>query len=329
MLKNKNAINMKSEPLMYLPNVNSLMKISLGLIFFTMLSTVLVYAETSFDVPYTATGLNVIGIESDNESMSLIFSVNVTDLDSKLSVVLDRSFFDSVYNKLPIDYIVLADGDYALFEETEINSLSRTLNITVPSGTEELEILGSILDDSFPIVLVDTNETSYFKTAADKAAADKAAADKAAADKAAADKAAADKAAADKAAADKAAADKAAADKAAADKAAADKAAADKAAADKAAADKAAADKAAADKAAQTQCGPGTILQNDSCVLDERCGPGTSLEDEVCVLDSVPVTSSSSGSSKDLIMGVTIAFVIAGVIGILLALVARANRNKN
>ena len=279
MLKNKNAINMKSEPLMYLPNVNSLMKISLGLIFFTMLSTVLVYAETSFDVPYTATGLNVIGIESDNESMSLIFSVNVTDLDSKLSVVLDRSFFDSVYNKLPIDYIVLADGDYALFEETEINSLSRTLNITVPSGTEELEILGSILDDSFPIVLVDTNETSYFKTAADKAAADKAAADKAAADKAAADKAAADKA--------------------------------------------------AADKAAQTQCGPGTILQNDSCVLDERCGPGTSLEDEVCVLDSVPVTSSSSGSSKDLIMGVTIAFVIAGVIGILLALVARANRNKN
>ena len=275
---------MKSEPLMYLPNVNSLMKISLGLIFFTMLSTVLVYAETSFDVPYTATGLNVIGIESDNESMSLIFSVNVTDLDSKLSVVLDRSFFDSVYNKLPIDYIVLADGDYALFEETEINSLSRTLNITVPSGTEELEILGSILDDSFPIVLVDTNETSYFKTAADKTAADKAAADKTAADKAAADKTAADKTAADKA---------------------------------------------AADKAAQTQCGPGTILQNDSCVLDERCGPGTSLEDEVCVLDSVPVTSSSSGSSKDLIMGVTIAFVIAGVIGILLALVARANRNKN
>ena len=215
-----------------------------------------------------------------------------------------------------------------MFEETEINSLSRTLNITVPSGTEELEILGSILDDSFPIVLVDTNETSYFKAAADKAAADKAAADKAAADKAAADKAAADKAAADKAAADKAAADKAAADKAAADKAAADKAAADKAAA-AAAADKAAADKAAADKAAQTQCGPGTILQNDSCVLDERCGPGTSLEDGVCVLDSVPVTSSSSGSSKDLIMGVTIAFVIAGVIGILLALVARANRNKN
>ena len=39
-------INLKSERLAYFPNVNFLMKISLGLIFFTMLSTVLVYAET-------------------------------------------------------------------------------------------------------------------------------------------------------------------------------------------------------------------------------------------------------------------------------------------
>ena len=91
---------------MYLPNVNSLMKISLGLIFFTMLSTVLVMLKPLLMFLTLLLVLNVIGIESDNESMSLIFSVNVTDLDSKLSVVLDRSFFDSVYNKLPIDYIV-------------------------------------------------------------------------------------------------------------------------------------------------------------------------------------------------------------------------------
>ena len=46
MLENKNINNLKSERLAYFPNVNFLMKISLGLIFFTMLSTVLVYAET-------------------------------------------------------------------------------------------------------------------------------------------------------------------------------------------------------------------------------------------------------------------------------------------
>ena len=255
--------NLKSELIAYSPNVNSLMKISLVLIFFTILSTAFVYADdSSFDVPYTATGMTITEIESDTESMSLIFSVDVHDLNGTLNVVLDRSFFDSVYNKIYTDFIILADGDYALFEETEINSNTRTLSITVPSGTEDIEIIGSILDDSLPIILVDSDENKSPSHVIDKAAADKAAADKAAADKAAADKAAADKAAADKAAADKAAADKAAADKAAADKAAADKAAADKAAADKA----------AADKAAQTQCGPGTILEGNACVLDDRCG---------------------------------------------------------
>jgi len=326
--------NLQSKRVAYFPNVNSLMKISFGLIFFTMFSTAFVYAETisadetSFDIVYTATGMTITGIESDVESMSLILSVDVTDLNGTLDVTLDRSFFDSVYHKVHTDFFILADGDEALFEETEINSQSRTLTIIVPSGTEDLEIIGSILDDSLPIILVNSNENKSLSDVVDKAVADKAAADKAAADKAAADKAVADKAAADKAVADKAAADKAAADKAAADKAAADKAAADKA--DKAAADKAAADKAVADKAAQEQCGPGTILQDSSCVLDERCGPGTILADGVCILDSTSVTSTtSSGYTKELIISVTVAFAIAGIIGIVVALISKANRNKN
>ena len=45
MLKNKNLSTLKSERSMYFPNLNSLMKISLGLILFTLISTVIVYAE--------------------------------------------------------------------------------------------------------------------------------------------------------------------------------------------------------------------------------------------------------------------------------------------
>ena len=191
MLENKNINNLKSELVTYSPNVNSLMKISLGLIFFTILSTAFVYAEDSFDVAYSTTGMSIIEIESDTESMSLIFSVDVTDLNGKLNIVLERAFFDSVYNRINSDFIILADGDYALFEETEINSKTRTLSITVPSGTEDIEIIGSILDDSLPIILVDSNKNKSLSDVMDKAAADKAAADKAAADKAAADKAAA------------------------------------------------------------------------------------------------------------------------------------------
>ena len=238
MLENKNINNLKSELVTYSPNVNSLMKISLGLIFFTILSTAFVYAEDSFDVAYSTTGMSIIEIESDTESMSLILSVDVTDLNGKLNIVLERAFFDSVYNRINSDFIILADGDYALFEETEINSKTRTLSITVPSGTEDIEIIGSILDDSLPIILVDSNKNKSLSDVMDKVAAD---------------------------------------------------------------------------KVAQAQCGPGTILEGNACVLDSTLAKS-----------SAPI-----GYTKELIASVTITLGIAGIIGIILALVARANKNKN
>ena len=237
--------NLKFERLRPFPNVNSLIKISLGLIFFTILSTAFVYAETisvdvdgtSFDIPYTTTGMTVTGIESDTESMSLIFSVDVTDSTGTLNVELERSFFDSIYDDIDDLFFILADGDEAISEEIQTTSQSRSLTIKVPSGTEDLEIIGSAFNNSIEEPIVENIPNN--------------------------------------------------------------------------------------------ECGPGTILEDDICILDQRCGPGTILEDGACVLDSTPVTSSSSGNSKELIMSITVAFVIAGIIGIILALISRANRNKN
>ena len=260
------------EKLSYLPNVNSLLKISLGLIFFTILSTALVYAEslsvdvdgTSYDVNYTATGMTVSGIEADLDFISLIFTVDVTSSGS-LDVTFDRAFFDSIYNGVDDDFIILADGDEPNFTETLTNFQSRTLSIELPVGTEEVEIIGSSFDNT----ISDSGD--------------------------------------------------------------ADKAAADKAAADKAAADKAAADKAAADKDTQTQCGPGTILKSGECVLDERCGPGTVLQNGACVLDStsVPKTTVSKGMGKELVTGVIAAIVIAGIVAVILGIMAKASQSKN
>ena len=247
--------NLKFERLRPFPNVDSLMKISLGLIFFTILSTAFVYAETisvdvdgtSFDVQYTAVGMTVTGIESDTESASLIFSVDVTDSTGILNVELERSFFDSIYDDTDDLFFILADGDEAISEEIQSTSQSRSLIITVPSGTEDLEIIGSVFNNSVeePIVEEPIVEEPIVENIPNN------------------------------------------------------------------------------------ECGPGTILEDDICILDQRCGPGTILEDGACVLDSAPVTSSSSGNSKELIMSITVAFVIAGIIGIILALISRANRNKN
>jgi hypothetical protein len=249
-LDNKNMNNLKSERVAYLPNVNSLMKISLGLIFFTILSTAFVYAETisadvdgtSFDIVYTTMGMNIVGIESDTESMSLILSVDVTDLNGKLDVVLDRSFFDSVYDDVDDLFFILADGDEVISKEIQTTSQSRTLSITVPYGTEELEIIGSVFGSSVEEIIV---EEIIVNDVPDN------------------------------------------------------------------------------------ECGPGTILENNICVLDQRCGPGTILEGNACVLDSTLVKSSTPGHTKELIKSVTTALGIAVIIGIILAIIARANKNKN
>jgi len=257
--------NLKSERVAYLPNVNSLMKISLGLIFFTILSTAFVYAETisadvdgtSFDIVYTTMGMNIVGIESDTESMSLILSVDVTDLNGKLDVILDRSFFDSVYDDVDDLFFILADGDEVISEEIQTTSQSRTLSITVPYGTEELEIIGSVFNSSVEEIIVE--EIIVEEIIVEEIIVEEI----------------------------------------------------------------------IVNDVPDNECGPGTILENNVCVLDKRCGPGTILEGNACVLDSNLVKSSTPGHTKELIMSVTTALGIAGVIGIILAIIARANKNKN
>jgi hypothetical protein len=246
-----------------------------------------VYAETipvdiegtSYDVDYTATGMTVSGVEADLDFISLILTVDVAESPGTLDITFDRTLFDSTFEGLDDDFIILADGDEPVFSETQTNSVSRTLSIELPAGTEEIEIIGSSFNTP--------SDTTDDSAAADKAAADKAAADKAAADKAAADKAAADKAAADKAA--------------------------------------------AVTTTTATQCGPGTILKDGACVLDERCGPGTIFKDGTCVLDSTPqpTTTSVKGLGKDLMMGLIAAIAIAGVVGIILGIMAKASKSND
>ena len=277
MLDYSGAEKTQTQRLNPLPNVNSLLKISLGLIFFTLLSTALVYAETipldiegtSYDVDYTATGMTVSGVEADLDFISLILTVDVAESPGTLDITFDRTLFDSTFEGLDDDFIILADGDEPVFSETQTNSVSRTLSIELPAGTEEIEIIGSSFNTP--------SDTTDDSATADKAAADKAAADKAAADKAAADKAA------------------------------------------------------AVTTTTATQCGPGTILKDGACVLDERCGPGTIFKDGTCVLDSTPqpTTTSVKGLGKDLMMGLIAAIAIAGVVGIILGIMAKASKSND
>ncbi|MFB5624522.1 MAG: hypothetical protein ACE5RP_06400, partial [Nitrosopumilus sp.] len=134
----------------------------------------MVYAETlsvdvegnSFDIQYDATGMTVNSIYADTDFISLILTVDVTGPSGTLDITLDRTFFDSTYQGLDDDFIILVDGDEPIFSETNTSSQSRTLNIEVPFGTEDIEIIGTVFGsvDTVPVEETPVEETPVEET---------------------------------------------------------------------------------------------------------------------------------------------------------------------
>ncbi len=77
----------------------------------------------------------------------------------------------------------------------------------------------------------------------------------------------------------------------------------------------------------KTQCGPGTVLKNGVCALEEKCGPGTILQDGVCIASPSASTGPVS-ISKDFLVGGGIALSIAFILMIFFALVAKGSRQN-
>lgn len=272
-----------------MPSLKTILAIIIGLTFLAILFPTFGYGETSlvkvgddyFDVEYVGDGVSVNGIESDQDFISLIFSVDVTNSQGVLQVTFDRSFFDSVYMGNDDDFIVLADGDEPSYSEIETTTKSRTLNITLPSGTEEVEIIGSVfgspVSEPEPIPVIPeppseipeppteitepTTETPKPTTEIPETPKPKPEIPK----------------------------------------------------------------EEIKDTKPKTECGPGTILKEGVCVLDQRCGPGTILKDGICVVKS---TTSTETLGKQLVFGFIAAFVIAGIVGIILGLMSKASKSS-
>jgi len=282
---------MQRERQRHLPNVSTLLKTSLGLILFTIISTALVYAETIavdvdgtfYDVDYTATGMTVTGIEADLDFISLILTVDVTDAGS-IDITFDRSFFDSTFEGLDDDFIILVDGDEPTFTETETTAQSRTLSIDLPAGTEEIEIIGSSFGESIPVEeteeppVEDTPLIEEPPVVEDTPLIEEPPVIE-----------------------------------------------------EKPVVTPPKVEEKPVVTVPKIQCGPGTVLKDGACVLDERCGPGTVLIDGECVLDSAPepVESSPKGMGKETIIAVIAGFIIAGTVGLVLALISKASKSSN
>ncbi|MDX1596453.1 MAG: hypothetical protein R3327_05880, partial [Nitrosopumilaceae archaeon] len=272
----------------------------------------------SYDIDYTGDGVAITSAQADTDLVSLLFSVDVTE-PGILEVTLDRAFFDSKYEGEDDVFFVLVDGLDIPYDETK-TATSRTLSMNLPTGTEEVEIIGTdfVLEQptepeetpsepeepptepeeppketqkEIPASFVDPNEDpkTYVKRYITEPSYKKWFEDNypnytfhEALD------------------------------------------------ITKSQYDKLVAEIKNHQKPTEpkTECGPGTVLRDGSCVV--VCGAGTELVDGKCKAIEKPTTpvTTPKGLGKELVYGIIAAFVVAGAVGIILALMSKASKSK-
>ena len=119
-------------------------------------------SQSDFELDIETRGMKVLNIEEDDDFVSLQFTVDITSSIGILDVTFPRTYFDSIFNGVDDDFIILADGDEPTFTETKTTSYSRTLSIELKSGTEEVEIIGSKLNGNISNDFPNQNDSLEF-----------------------------------------------------------------------------------------------------------------------------------------------------------------------
>lgn len=292
------------------------MKLVLAFALFTMLVLPQAFAASSsitvngktHNVTYEATGLTVDGLEADTTTATLTVSVTTIDTSSTLQMVLDRNFFDSRTGNTDDDFLVLADGTDAQFTDDKTDT-TRTLTITVPSGTNSIDIIslgtanfgsGSTTPEPAPPAETQTPsaETQTPPPAENQTATEPTT-------------------------------------QCGPGTILKDGACVVETPVTPEPEPQTQTTSEPAPSENQTtteptkECGPGTVLKDGQCVLDQSCGPGTILKDGQCVLETSPSSSLPQGQSTQFVIGIIGAFIIAFVLMMILWAIGKAGRRKH
>ena len=99
----------------------------------------------SYDVDYTGNNIILKSTTADLDFISLIFETEVSESGGDISITFQRDFFDAkIGTEIDDEFFILSDGDEIKFDEIKTDE-SRTLSFSLLVGTEEIEIIGTIL----------------------------------------------------------------------------------------------------------------------------------------------------------------------------------------
>jgi len=108
---------------------------------------------TEFSVGYSITGGSLVSITPDVDARSLMITIIATD-DGELTITLPRALIDAKINGEDDEFFVLVDAEEVPdFDETT-TSTDRTLTIQFLAGSEEIEIIGTMVVPEFGTIAV-------------------------------------------------------------------------------------------------------------------------------------------------------------------------------
>jgi predicted secreted protein with PEFG-CTERM motif len=99
-------------------------------------------------VPYSAFGASITKATVSSELSSITLRVDA-DEDAIITLMIPRDVLDSQAGDGDTDFIVLADGEDVDFEEIDADDFTRTIEIIVPEGVTQIEIIGTFAVPEF------------------------------------------------------------------------------------------------------------------------------------------------------------------------------------
>ncbi|WP_100182551.1 PEFG-CTERM sorting domain-containing protein [Candidatus Nitrosotenuis aquarius] len=93
-------------------------------------------------VPFEADGVVVTGSSVSSATKSLILKIE-TEGDGFVSLAIPRDVLDATEDGSDVDFIVLVDDEEADYEEVDSDDSTRWVEIIVPDGASQIEIIGT------------------------------------------------------------------------------------------------------------------------------------------------------------------------------------------
>jgi hypothetical protein len=112
------------------------------------------YFEVLDTISALASNGNVTSISADPDFYSIILTLETNSSDGTLDLVLPRNAIDSKDGNEDSKFTVVVDATEVSYTETRTSETERDLEILIPAGTQQVEIIGTQVVPEFPLPLL-------------------------------------------------------------------------------------------------------------------------------------------------------------------------------